>query len=478
VGAVGECQAHDGRGAAARARAGAGDPKGGNPASVRGILSMRSAVSILRCLTSGLLVLWASSTCNSLTGVNDLVVSQGQSAAGDGSMTEGDAGVATGSGGDAGSNASGGAEGSGDLAGAGRGGSTANGGSGSLTDPVQGCDLVTGSGCSKAETCAFDDVALDSVCRPLASNPVQPYAECATDTECPALHSCFGGVCNEHCNLPSDCGWAGALCIEIAPDEGWNLCTRNCDPVSTAAPRAGLSPCGAGARCLIIGSFEYTDCVGTGGVLGAVDGSPCQEDLDCLAGSICIDFGGVTRCQRACDVGGAACLGSNVCRSVGTVTGVEVGFCESPLCDPVAPTRDDAVFSPCVAADYCLPGINGVVASCVPAAGAAGADQPCAGHFNCASGLACFEGACRAWCRPGGSCSGSVPGATCSFSLIDVATSQPLAFQGASADPIGICGLCNDTCEDADDSFCDDGGPNFDYDICPLGSDCTDCGPR
>jgi hypothetical protein len=441
---------------------------------VRGILSVRIAVSTLRHLASGLLVLWACSTCNSLTGVNDLVVSEGTSSAGNGSMSEGDAGEANGSGGGAGS------AGSGGLATAGRGGSLANGGSPALPDAgtVGACDLVTGSGCGSTQTCGFDAVALASVCRPLASAPVQPYAECATDADCPALHSCLGGVCNEHCSVPQDCGWAGALCIEILPAEGWSLCTRNCDPVSTGAPRTGLSPCGTGARCLIIGDFEYTDCVGTGSVPGAVDGSPCQEDLDCLLGSICINFGGVTRCQRACDVGGAACPGGSACLGVGAVSGGQVGFCEGVLCDPVTPTRDDAAFSPCGAAEYCVPGINSEVASCVPAAGAAGSSQPCTGHFNCASGLACFEGACRAWCRPGGDCSGSVPGATCAFSLIDVATSQPLTFQAASGDPIGICGLCNETCAFFDDGECDDSGPSSTTELCELGSDCTDCGPR
>ncbi len=38
--------------------------------------------------------------------------------------------------------------------------------------------------------------------------------------------------------------------------------------------------------------------------------------------------------------------------------------------------------------------------------------------------------------------------------------------------------LCTNTCEDADDGFCDDGGEDSDYDVCSFGSDCGDCGPR
>jgi hypothetical protein len=37
---------------------------------------------------------------------------------------------------------------------------------------------------------------------------------------------------------------------------------------------------------------------------------------------------------------------------------------------------------------------------------------------------------------------------------------------------------CDDTCISAGDSECDDGGPDADWDICALGTDCADCGPR
>lgn len=37
---------------------------------------------------------------------------------------------------------------------------------------------------------------------------------------------------------------------------------------------------------------------------------------------------------------------------------------------------------------------------------------------------------------------------------------------------------CTNTCRYAYDGECDDGGLNSDYDLCPWGSDCADCGPR
>lgn len=46
---------------------------------------------------------------------------------------------------------------------------------------------------------------------------------------------------------------------------------------------------------------------------------------------------------------------------------------------------------------------------------------------------------------------------------------------------VSLCqavGYCIDTCMDANDGWCDDGGPGSDYSICELGTDCADCGTR
>ena len=37
---------------------------------------------------------------------------------------------------------------------------------------------------------------------------------------------------------------------------------------------------------------------------------------------------------------------------------------------------------------------------------------------------------------------------------------------------------CTDTCSDAFDGWCDDGGPGSDFALCGLGTDCADCGTR
>ena len=51
---------------------------------------------------------------------------------------------------------------------------------------------------------------------------------------------------------------------------------------------------------------------------------------------------------------------------------------------------------------------------------------------------------------------------------------------GGSADGTGDdeAQLCENTCDSAGDGECDDGGEGAAYDVCSLGTDCDDCGPR
>ena len=51
---------------------------------------------------------------------------------------------------------------------------------------------------------------------------------------------------------------------------------------------------------------------------------------------------------------------------------------------------------------------------------------------------------------------------------------------GIDQDCDGIDGgmLCDDTCNYAQDNVCDDGGTGSSFNVCTLGTDCTDCGAR
>ncbi len=60
----------------------------------------------------------------------------------------------------------------------------------------------------------------------------------------------------------------------------------------------------------------------------------------------------------------------------------------------------------------------------------------------------------------------------------DCADCGPRQAAAPTPTPAPAGALCTNTCSTANDSECDDGGPNSLYSICDLGSDCADCGPR
>lgn len=57
---------------------------------------------------------------------------------------------------------------------------------------------------------------------------------------------------------------------------------------------------------------------------------------------------------------------------------------------------------------------------------------------------------------------------------------EPVSSGGRSATSAAPAsgGRCADTCRTAHDGECDDGGPGALYDVCALGTDCSDCGAR
>src|SRR5690606_30853210 len=113
-----------------------------------------------------------------------------------------------------------------------------------------------------------------------------------------------------------------ARCV-ADPSGLFSRCTRSCDLVTPAAPRAGLQACGEGVRCDFVaesGGPGYADCVlATGGF----DGSPCDTDAACPAGFVCLR----QRCAAACDPSGAACAGGGTCNDVESLAGQSVGGC-------------------------------------------------------------------------------------------------------------------------------------------------------
>ncbi len=75
-----------------------------------------------------------------------------------------------------------------------------------------------------------------------------------------------------------------------------------------------------------------------------------------------------------------------------------------------------------------------------------------------------------------GDCDDGGPGAD--FDLCDYGTDCADCGPRPPQEDGGSTVLCTDDCIWADDGWCDDGGPGADFDLCDLGTDCTDCGPR
>lgn len=422
--------------------------------------------------------LWAAAcvaiaaSCNSLTGVNDLVVAEADVVASNG----GGAGALDGQGGSGGGSAGQDTAGGGgqyNTAGAGQGGSVAAGGSTSTASGLP-CTLLTAIECPIGETCGLDDLSLAPVCRLLPAVPAEPYGSCQSDRDCGEVQSCLGGVCNLHCSSAEDCPWAGATCAAVTDAPALTYCTRNCDPFSTGAPRAGFQSCGPGARCFPFDSLGYTDCLGDDGSVPLLpDGSVCADDGECQVGSLCVLLGGVASCRRACDLDAPSCPLGRTCELRANIGGIALGYCYARPCDPVQPTRSDATFEPCTVGEYCVPGVNTTDASCVASLGTLAAGAPCDDHSLCQNGLGCFNSECRAWCRPLDSCAGSLANSTCQLALFSVeAVPVPLIFQAAAGDLVGICGVCTEACGTNDDLVCDD------LSACTFGTDCTDCGIR
>lgn len=195
--------------------------------------------------------------------------------------------------------------------------------------------------------------------------------------------------------------------------------------------------------------------------------------------------------------------------------------------DPTTSTDDGPDCTPGTLACECDAGCCGsgltchpngicIEQECVP--GTLGCECPdgtCGSGTSCDSPLSCVDGTCLDLSDPTcldpyemcmdndlGSLGACCPGSTCignattnvwgcalpctlhSECVTDCCVTADLgggATQTMCSPGVQYCvdnGKCINSCFDADDGFCDDGGPGSDYSICELGTDCADCGPR
>ncbi len=158
---------------------------------------------------------------------------------------------------------------------------------------------------------------------------------CSVDTACKLGYTCVAfaavgstPVCSRFCAHDSDCLGTGSRCVDgLVGNMGQDLHVTVC---SNACDVYGQTGCPSGMGCYGVDATagDFTDCAY---FAGAADGAACTSTTDCLAGSVCVDFGATKTCESYCVVGNDATCGSGTCASfastlhVGTVT---YGYCQ------------------------------------------------------------------------------------------------------------------------------------------------------
>jgi hypothetical protein len=307
-------------------------------------------------------------------------------------------------------------------------GGTATGAGGTSTGPG-GASAGGGAGCD------FDECS--GACVDLGSSE----AHCGMcGNACTSSTACLDGECCEPhpaggaCNLEG-CGCEdGEVCYPDDPDTGLQCFTS--DDLEAGDVCLGSGVCAQGLGCF---------------------GGLCKPY--CTEGAQCEEVDGVSECLEtfyAAD--GSAIPGVSVCPTV---------------CDAAVPTSTEFGLRPCPEDFGCFPHPDGA-SDCFPQGGTGRTGDACDSNDDCAPGTLCSPSVslCREFCFFDEDCVG---GGTCVF---DLASEFGEALFAGSFE-VGQCVICDDTCETFPmDGDCDDGGPNSDFSLCALGTDCTDCGRR
>lgn len=309
------------------------------------------------------------------------------------------------------------------------------------TDPAEGVCAATDLGLTCTPAAACQGRERGAPCT-TADGQRGECREVASGLDCGPLEPCRGlgvgdacvdatgttGICAEdpweervYCAMRDPCGVEdiGAPCTARGDDYG--------------APDFGVEQPGlcredeAGRR--------YCDPSAVG-CAGATSGESCQNDLGWFG--TCADDGtGVLACQST---GPCAARAAGDSCTENDLAGVCTTYGDSLVCRPRGSCDALAEGDPCSdpsGAGVCAD-VGGSLACSPP--------DPCAGL------------------REGDSCTVLVPGGE----------------GGSRREGTCVAGalLCSDSCGTATDGECDDGGPSALYDVCRLGTDCADCGPR
>lgn len=308
---------------------------------------------------------------------------------------------------------------------------------------TDGCDLVSGDGCTFSETCTLIDAeSAATACVP--SGGKDNGEACAPNgaLECGSGLACFGAELDD--DGPEDGGCFG-WCTPGEPEPAnCSECIPFTDELGTCAECSVLDQdCPEGSQCHPVNELFGGICgeFGPGG-----DGDPCtfEADMACMEGFLCIENeDDVLECVETCDPDDPMCTNPDKnCTDVGLLNPViptgQLGLCiETPgqYCDPAADPSTCGPMEQCIEVG---PDFGICAADCDPGDG----DAACMGNYACIpmedgmfnpAPFLVGNGACGLECSGDGDCGGD----TC------------LLLDGLDVD-----GLCGVTCTTASPTEC------------------------
>ncbi|HVV88478.1 MAG TPA: hypothetical protein VHE35_35790 [Kofleriaceae bacterium] len=209
--------------------------------------------------------------------------------------------------------------------------------------PTQPCAYNPQCGCAAPLVCDIDFTDLIGTSCRAVNAPGNAQSTCGSFSECAGDFTCVmagGGMrCEQFCSSDMQCAQPRGKCIiQIQNQQGMDIdgavtCSSNCNPLSTTTGGA----CPANWKCgfFTIGQTDIVDCELPG---AGQQGTTCNTDADCSAGTMCstVTVGGVPlkRCRRVCNktAGGQECAAVAGTSCLGfvdplTIAGTEYGIC-------------------------------------------------------------------------------------------------------------------------------------------------------
>ncbi|MGC4116075.1 MAG: hypothetical protein QM765_16120 [Myxococcales bacterium] len=186
----------------------------------------------------------------------------------------------------------------------------------STTDPGDGgtvgpCDPFNQTNCSGTNKCSLDQTGA-YVC--VAAGTKTDQQDCTQESDCAAGLACVGiqgetgNRCRAFCNSSKKCPTGQACIVGAQGGTSAILCAvvPACDPFAQTG-------CQSGQKCTLADDTPTWTCGAAG---TKTDQQTCASDGDCVAGTVCLNFGNGFKCTSLCSATktcptGQDCLGGS-----------------------------------------------------------------------------------------------------------------------------------------------------------------------